>query len=635
MTDSKQKDQTIDQQLSNEKQQGLNEESWSDSISEDYDMDDERNYNDAYVDEYNPKGLRLPTKHEAETLRRVLGRNPLVVYLICLVELAERASYYSTIGLLTNFIQRPLPEGSTTGAAPEGEGNVSAGALGMGLQTATALNLLLSFLAYVVPLFAGYIADTRLGKLKCIWLGVAAGFVSHVLFIVAGIPQVIASGKAALAPTILAILTLCLGTGFIKPNLLPLIMDQYRFNTDVVKVLPSGESVIVDRQKTLERMSLVFYWSINIGAFFQLATSYCARLIGFWLAFFVPIIMYMFLPLVLLFVQPRLRKEEVQGSVLTEFTKILRVAYEKGWYQRIKNGEFWEYAKPTKMIARGRDYYKKTKKQTKSISWTDEWVLDIKQTVNACKIFLYFPIYIINDGGLGTIQTSQAGSMSLNGVPNDLFNNFNPLTIIVLIPILDYIVYPTLRKYRIDFKPVYRITLGFIIAALSQVAGAVIQHNIYLTSPCGDQATTCPEGVSPISAWVEITLFCMQAASECFANTTSYELAYTRSPPHLKSLVMSICLFMYALSAALSQALTPALVDPNITWAFTAMACVGFAFAVLFFFHFRKLHVEMEQERIQREVAEREFSAVISHGGLENSEQNLQPVTSIKSVVGK
>ncbi|CAH6719718.1 peptide transporter Ptr2p [[Candida] jaroonii] len=622
---------SIKEQKVEEKQNAALEESWSNTTSENYDFDDERNYTTAYVDDLNPRGLRYPTKDESENLRRILGRAPIVVYLICLVELAERASYYSVTGLLSNFIQRPLPEGSTTGAPLRGKEheNESAGALDYGLQTATALTLLLTFLAYVVPLYGGYIADTKLGKLKAIWVGVIAGFVSHVLFIIAGIPSVIAGGHA-IVPTILAIITLALGTGFIKPNLLPLIMDQYQFKTDVVKVLPSGEKVIIDRQKSLERMSLVFYWAINIGAFFQLATSYCARDVGFWLAFFIPTVVYLFLPVVLFFVGPRLVKTELQGSVLTQFSKILRVSFEKGWVQRYKDGEFWEFAKPTKMAERGRDFYKKSK----PISWNDQWVLDIKQTVNACKIFVYFPIYLMNDGGIGTIQTSQAGSMSLNGVPNDLFNNFNPLTIIILIPILDYIVYPFLRKHKIDFKPVYRITLGFVMAAASQAAGAIIQHFIYQKSPCGNQASTCDE-VAPISAWVEITLYCTQAASEIFANVTSYELAYTRSPPHLKSLVMAICLFMSAISAALSQAVTPALVDPNIIWAFVAMAVVGIIFAVAFFFHFRNLHVEMETERIAREAADRKLQeTLIAHGAIED-DRNLEAVTSIKSAIGK
>lgn len=362
--------------------------------------------------------------------------------------------------------------------------------------------------------------------------------------------------------------------------------------------MPSGEKVIVDRQKSLERMTLIFYWSINIGAFFRLATSYCERRVGFWLAFFVPIIVYLFLPVIFFFLERKLQKEAPQGSLLQNAWKILRVSLRGNWIKRVRSGVFWDYAKPSNMLARGEKYY--NSKRQNSITWNEQWVLDVKQTVNSCKIFIYFPIFFITDGGLGSVQASQAGSMSTEGIPNDLFSNFNPLTIIVLIPILDYLIYPTLRRYRINLKPVDRITFGFILCALSQVAGAVIQHRIYSTSPCGNFATTCAE-TSPLSAWREVSLYILQAAGECFAATTAYELAYTRSPPQMKGLVMAIFLFTNSISAAISQALVGALVDPHLIWPFTAMAVIGFVTAGMFRFHFRNLHKDMEVERIERE----------------------------------
>lgn len=79
---------------------------------------------------------------------------------------------------------------------------------------------------------------------------------------------------------------------------------------------------------------------------------------------------------------------------------------------------------------------------------------------------------------VASIETSQAGSMTAEGIPNDLFNNFNPLTIIVLLPILNDIV-PLLRKYRILFPPVYRITLGFVVAPSSQLAGYISTSSLF------------------------------------------------------------------------------------------------------------------------------------------------------------
>lgn len=256
------------------------------------------------------------------------------------------------------------------------------------------------------------------------------------------------------------------------------------------------------------------------------------------------------------------------------------------------------------MIARGRTVYKKGKE----ISWDDQWVLDIKQTVEACKIFIYFVMFNLTDGGIGNAQNAQAGAMVLNGVPNDLFNNFNPLTIIVLIPILDNIIYPFLRKHHIDFKPVWRIFVGFSLSASSQIVAAVVQHYVYKTSPCGNQASTC-EQTSTINGWIEVLVYILQASGECFCMTTAYELAYTRSPPHMKGLVMALFLFTSAVAAAIGEALTATVVDPLLVRTFSGTAAAGFLAAILFVLQFRKLHLKMEEERLLREKLDRETSA--------------------------
>lgn len=590
-----------------------------------------------FYDEFNPDGLKRPTEEESLTLRRVLGHAPYVTYLICLVEFAERGSYYGVTGILSNFIQRPMPEGGNGWGAPPAGTQETAGALGLGLQTSSALTILLTFLAYVTPLYGGFIADAKIGKMKAIWIGVLVGGIAHILLIIASIPSVMTAGHA-LAPTILGILTLAFGTGFIKPNLLPLLMDQYPEKTDVVKVLPSGERVIVDRQATLERMTLVFYWAINVGAFLQLATSYCEKRVGFWLAFFVPAVMYLILPVNLWFLNNKMVKMSPKGSLLIDTWRVTKVTFFRGNpFKRYANGTLWEFAKPSAMLERGENFYN-PKKQS-PITWTDQFVLDVKQTVNSCKIFLYFVIFNLADGGIGGIENSQAAGMTTNGVPNDLFNNFNPLTIIVLIPILDYGIYPMLRKFKINFKPVYRICFGFILAGSSQIAGAIIQWKVYESSPCGYYASDCTigTGVSPISAWQDVSLYILSAAGECFAMTTAYELAYTRSPAQMKSLVMALFLFTTALSSALSEICTAALVDPHLIWPFVGVAVATFVAAFAFLIHFWNLDKVMEQERIIREaMMENEgnlLEAIKTAKTLETDvELNLENVVPIRSV---
>lgn len=60
------------------------------------------------VDEEKP----LPTEEENATLRKVADSLPWVSFSLCLVEFAERASYYGAKTVYSNFIEYPLPEGT-------------------------------------------------------------------------------------------------------------------------------------------------------------------------------------------------------------------------------------------------------------------------------------------------------------------------------------------------------------------------------------------------------------------------------------------------------------------------------------------------------------------------------------------
>lgn len=569
------------------------------SIQDSYDYEDPTNYYTSYSDEFNPRGLRKPTDDELKNLARVIGNIKYSVFILCICEFAERASYYSTIGILTNYIQRRVHPDSPHGwgAPPPGNPDMSAGALGKGLQTASALNNLLKFLAYLSPLVGGYLGDSTIGRWKAIQWGVFFGFVGHLFFIFASIPGAILNANAGLGLCIIAIITLALGSGLMKPNLLPLLLDQYPYDTDVVKVLPTGDKIILDREKTLSRLTNVFYWSINIGAFFMLSTSYAARRVGFWLAFFIPMVLYIIIPIFLFIIKPRLKIKPPNSDVMPNVMKISSVIFSGNFIKRAYNGTFWDYARPSSMRARGREYYN-TKKKT-PITWNDQWILDVKQTLHSCKIFIYYIVFNLCNGGFTSVETSLIGAMKLDGVPNDLFNNFNPLTIIVLIPVLEYGIYPLFNKYGIEFRPIYRIAFGFVVCSFSQISGFILQREVYELSPCGYYSTGCDQP-APVTAWKATSIFILAAAGECWAYTTAYELAYTRAPPSLKSFVYALFLLMSAFSAALSLAVTPALKDPNLHWVFLAVGLAGFATAVIILVQFWNLHKWMAEEEKER-----------------------------------
>lgn len=175
--------------------------------------------------------------------------------------------------------------------------------------------------------------------------------------------------------------------------------------------------------------------------------------------------------------------------------------------------------------------------------------------------------------------TSQAATMKLGGVPNDIINNLNPFALIIFIPIFDQIVYPGLRKMGINFTPLKRITAGFCMAGAGMIVAAVTQHYIYKLGPCGDQANYCLEvkgEYTNISVWIQALTYILGGISEILASVTSLEYAYTKAPKNMRSLVQAVALFMNAISSAIGQAFVGLSVDPLLTWNYTLVALLAF-----------------------------------------------------------
>jgi dipeptide/tripeptide permease len=154
----------------------------------------------------------------------------------------------------------------------------------MGLQASSGLTLLFTFLAYVIPIFGGWLADVHTGRYKAITIGVLLAGVAHIIQLFGAIPSVLQKGASHAAPPfILGLLILAFGTGLFKPNIAPTVLDQNKHQTAYVKTLKTGEKVIVDPEATATRTMLIFYGLINVGAFYMVATTYSEKYVGFWL----------------------------------------------------------------------------------------------------------------------------------------------------------------------------------------------------------------------------------------------------------------------------------------------------------------------------------------------------------------
>lgn len=361
------------------------------------------------------------------------------------------------------------------------------------------------------------------------------------------------------------------------------MLDQYQDQQGYIKTLKSGEKVIVDPEATITRITQIFYCFVNIGGMFAIATVYAEKKVGFWLAFLLPGIVYFSLPLLLIMYRKRIVRVNSKGSEVAEVFRIVHVALKRS-KGKIWAPGFWNRAKPSVLAQEGW-----TRVDGRDITWTDKLVEDVRRTMHACVLFLFFPVWYLTDGGIGVVATSQASSMTKKGAPNDLFKNFNPITIIVFSPFLSYVIYPALRRWKLMPGRVTRITFGFTLSAISNIIGAVIQWYVYKTSSCGKYATHCNigSGVSPLSVWAQVPVYVLGAMSECFCQITAYEIAYARSPKHMKAIVMSLYLFTNAISSLLGMALSPAIKDPYLVWVWLGPAIFLLLLAAVFHWNYR------------------------------------------------
>ncbi|KAL6790349.1 hypothetical protein GGI42DRAFT_336903 [Trichoderma sp. SZMC 28013] len=529
-----------------------------------------------------------PTEEEFATLRRVPGKIPTVAYLLCAVEFCERASYYGCAQIWTNYINRPLPKGGNGYGSPPPGSQATQGALGLGEQIANATSQSFSLLAYCLPLVVGYLADTRFGRFPMIFWGVIICGVGHVLIVAGGAKTLIDNGTAKI-PFFIGVYILAIGAAMFKPNVTPLLLDQMKSHVPKIKTLKSGERVIEDPEHSAERVMLWFYLLINIGGFMSTATSYSARYVGWWLAFLLPLILYLPLPLLLIWLKPRLVLHKPGGSDLPNVFRVIKHGLANGGIFRIGRKGWWDNARPSVRAEKG---------LSPETHYSDQFVVDVQRTMQATGMFCFFPVQFWNDNGIGSSANFLGTMLTGNGVPNDVIGNFNSLSIIVLGPILNYGLYPLLRKGKIHYGPVARITTGFFLSTLAGVGYAVLCYKAYQTSPCGWYGSSDPRCVdnglvSPISLWWEAIPYALGGFSELFINVPAYGIAYSRAPANMRGLVSAINLFNTGFAYIINLATTAAIVDPFLVWDFGGPAILGGVVTVGFWFIFR--HIDKEE----------------------------------------
>ncbi|TQN71706.1 Peptide transporter PTR2, partial [Colletotrichum shisoi] len=295
-----------------------------------------------------------PNDYEKGSLRRIGENLPASAFLIAVVELTERFTYYGAQGLFQNYINND-PNGAD---GPKG--------LGMGHQAATGLSLFFQWFCYVTPILGAIIADQYLGKYKTILVFCAFYWVGLVILWTTSLPVAMENG-AGKAGYIVAIIVIGLGTGGIKSNIAPLIADQYQRRVMAVKTESSGERVIIDPAITYLRIYMIFYWCINLGSLSLMAKPFMEKYKGFWTAYLMCFCVFNIGIATLVLRRKAFVNRPPQGSVITDAFKAL------GMMIASRN---MDAAKPSWRAANGKE---------KPVPWNDHFVDELKRALRACK----------------------------------------------------------------------------------------------------------------------------------------------------------------------------------------------------------------------------------------------------------
>uniref|UniRef100_A0A493T3Q2 Solute carrier family 15 member 1 n=1 Tax=Anas platyrhynchos platyrhynchos TaxID=8840 RepID=A0A493T3Q2_ANAPP len=349
---------------------------------------------------------------------------PLSIFFIVINEFCERFSYYGMRAVLVLYFKYFL----------RWDDNFS-----------TAIYHTFVALCYLTPILGALIADSWLGKFKTIvslsivyTIGQAVMAVSSINDLTDhnrdGAPDSIAT-HIALSMT--GLILIALGTGGIKPCVSAFGGDQFEDH----------------QEKQRSRFFSLFYLAINAGSLIStvitpiLRAQQCgihSKQQCYPLAFGVPAALMAVSLIVFVIGSGMYKKVQPQGNIMVQVCKCIGVSSKRLITQ-------------TKMVLK--------------------------------VLFLYIPLPMFwalfdQQGSRWTLQaTTMDGNFGAIQIQPDQMQTVNPILIVIMVPIMDAVIYPLIKKCKINFTPLRKITVGMFLAGLAFIAAALVQLQIDKTLP--------------------------------------------------------------------------------------------------------------------------------------------------------
>ncbi|KAF4526610.1 hypothetical protein B566_EDAN006426 [Ephemera danica] len=299
-------------------------------------------------------------------------------------------------------------------------------------DTATTVYHSFVSFAYLTPVLGAMIADSWLGKFKTILYLSMVYATGSVLLSLAAMPGVLPPE----AFTIIGLLLIGFGTGGIKPCVSSFGGEQF---------------VVPEQDRQLQQFFSVFYFAINFGSLISTFTTpilredvQCFDADCYSLAFGVPAMLMVISIIIFASGYPLYKIKKPEGNV------VLLHGLNKKIKSKGEKKEHWlDFAEEK--------YGKKL-------------VSDVKSALNVLFLFIPLPLF-------WTLFDQQANQIQA----------FNPLLVMILIPLFEGGIYPFFAKFNILQKPLHKMTIGGSLAgpslAVIPMAGEA-QLGVYNTLDC-------------------------------------------------------------------------------------------------------------------------------------------------------
>ncbi|NXA24043.1 S15A1 protein, partial [Ibidorhyncha struthersii] len=375
---------------------------------------------------------------------------PLSIFFIIINEFCERFSYYGMRAVLVLYFKYFL----------QWDDNLS-----------TAIYHTFVALCYLTPILGALIADSWLGKFKTIVSLSIVYTIGQAVMSVSSINDLTDQNRDGspdnipvhIALSMIGLILIALGTGGIKPCVSAFGGDQFDD----------------DQEKQRSRFFSIFYLSINAGSLLStiitpiLRAQECgihSKQRCYPLAFGVPAALMAISLVVFIVGSGMYKKVQPQGNIMVQVSKCIGFA--------IKN--------------RFRHRSKAFPKREHWLDWASEkydkrLIAQIKMVLKV--LFLYIPLPMFwalfdQQGSRWTLQaTTMDGNFGAIQIQPDQMQTVNPILIIIMVPVVDAVVYPLIKKCKINFTPLRKITVGMFLASLAFVAAALVQVQIDKTLP--------------------------------------------------------------------------------------------------------------------------------------------------------